>query len=252
MHLGAIDRAGRLPRRTSPVLVVALACAALTQAVCGGALAEEKSMQRMVTVSGSGSVVAEPDIARLTGGFVREGQTAQAALAANTTTMTKVIAGVKAQGIEPRDLQTSSFHVEPVMVYPKDAAKDGPPRITGYRVSNQVTVTVRDLAKVGDVLDRLISSGANQVHGLSFEVSKADSLKDEARRLAVQNAQRRAKLLAEAAGAELGRVVQISEETDGGAPQPAFRAKAMSAGPVPIERGSDVLEARVTATWELK
>lgn len=244
---GAKASRRRMARALGAAAMVAIGAAA---ALCGtGARAEEKRMeQRTVTVSGTGSVLAEPDLARLTAGLVTEGATAKAALAGNTTAMRAVIAEIKAQGIDARDVQTTSFHVEPVMAHPKDGA----PRISGYRVNNQVSVTVRDLDKVGDVLDKLVSSGANQVYGLAFEVSKADSLKDEARKLAVENALRRAKLLATAAGAEVGRVVQISEDTDGGPPQPVFRAKAMSAGPVPVERGAQTLEARVTATWELK
>lgn len=230
-------------------IAVGFACAVVLLAGSGTALAEEKSMQRTITVSGVGTVYADPDIARLTSGLVTEGATAQAALAANTEAMRKVIAEVKAQGIEGKDVQTTSFHVEPVMVHPKD----GPPRISGYRVSNGVSVTVRNIDKVGEVLDRLVSAGANQISGLAFEVSKADILKDDARKLAVENALRRARLLAAAAGAEVGHVLQISEDGEGGPPQPMFRAaKAMSAGAVPVERGTQALEARVTATWELK
>lgn len=212
------------------------------------AFAEEKPMSRTITVSASGSVMAEPDVARLTAGLVTEGATAAAALAANTVAMRKVVDEVKAQGVDAKDIQTTSFHVEPVMTHPKDGA----PRISGYRVSNQVTVSVSKLDSVGNVLDRLVTAGANQVYGLSFEVSKAETLKDEARKMAVANARRRAELLAAAAGAQVGQVVQIAEDAEGGPPQPVFRAKAMSAGPVPIERGQQALEARVTATWELK
>ncbi len=209
----------------------------------------EKPMERTITVSGTAQVLAEPDVARITAGLTTEGATAKAALAANSEAMRKVVTEVKAQAIEPRDIQTSSFNVEPVTVYPKEGQ---PPRISGYRVSNQITVTVRALDNLGSVLDRLVTAGANQVHGLSFEVSKADELKDEARKQAVANALRRARLLAAAAGAEVGRVVQIAEDVEGGPPQPMLRAKAMSAGAVPIERGTQALEARVTATWELK
>jgi uncharacterized protein YggE len=133
-------------------------------------------------------------------------------------------------------------------------AKDGqPPKLRGYRVSNQVVVLVRDLDNLGTVLDDLVAAGANQVHGLAFEVSKAETLKDEARKNAIANALRRARLLAAAAGAEVGEVVQISEETTPDMPMtyaaPRF-AKAQAS--VPIERGTSKLEARVTTTWRLK
>jgi uncharacterized protein YggE len=163
--------------------------------------------------------------------------------------MDKVIAALKAKGIDAKDIQTASFNVEPVMDYPKD----GQPKVRGYRVSNQVVVRVRDLDKLGSVLDDLVSAGANQIQGLSFDVSKAETLKDEARKNAVANALRRAKLLAAAAGADVGEVVQISEDTTSDMPvtfaAPRF-AKAQAS--VPIERGTSTLEARVTTTWRLK
>jgi uncharacterized protein YggE len=136
-----------------------------------------------------------------------------------------------------------------------DYSKDGqPPTLRGYRVSNQVVVLVRDLGNLGTVLDDLVSAGANQIQGLAFEVSKAETLKDDARKDAIANALRRAKLLATAAGAEVGQVLQISEETTPDTPvvfaAPRF-AKAQAAS-VPVERGTSTLEARVTTTWALK
>ena len=123
--------------------------------------------------------------------------------------------------------------------------------IDGYRVSNQVSVLVRDLKALGGLLDKLVSLGANQVNGLSFEVSKAETLKDDARKEAVANARRRAELLAAAAGAEVGDVVTISEEASFGGPRP-MGMRAAKADMVPIEAGTETLEARVTVTWKLK
>ena len=214
------------------------------------AYAEEKMMERTVTVSASGQVSAEPDQARINTGVVSEAATAIEALAKNTDAMKKVIAELKGKGVEAKDLQTSSFNVEPVVVYTKEGA---PPKVTGYRVSNEVAVMVRDLGKLGGVLDQLVSVGANQLHGLSFEVSKAETLKDEARKEAMANALRRAKLLAAAGGAEVGEVLQISEDVTINGPQPVMYAKrAMAAEAVPIEHGSMQLDARVTVTWKLK
>jgi uncharacterized protein len=114
-----------------------------------------------------------------------------------------------------------------------------------------VQVVVRNLDKLGDVLDRLVSLGANEMAGLSFDVSQAEKLKDEAREEAVANAQRRAKLYAEAAGVQLGEVINIDEGGDN-SPRPIFAARALKAEAVPIERGSETLEATVTVTWALK
>jgi uncharacterized protein YggE len=230
---------------------IAVAAVALTGIGTVPSRAEDKAMERTITVSATGTAEAEPDQARITSGVMTEAPTAREALTGNTEAMNKVISELKSKGIDAKDIQTASFNVEPVMDYSKDGQ---PPKLRGYRVSNQVVVLVRDLDKLGSVLDDLVTAGANQIQGLAFEVSKAETLKDEARKNAIANALRRAKLLAAAAGADVGEVLQISEETTPDVPvtfaAPRF-AKAQAAA-VPIERGSSTLEARVTTTWALK
>ena len=238
------------PLLRAPLVKAVVAATLLTVMQPTTTYAEEKALERTITVSATGTAEAEPDQARITSGVTTEALSAREALSANSESMTKVIAELKAKGIDGKDIQTASFNVEPVIDYSKDGQ---PPKIRGYRVSNQVVVLVRDLGKLGDVLDDVITAGANQVQGLSFEVSKADALKDEARKEAVANALRRAKLLAAAAGAEVGQVMQMSEEVTSSGPvpyaAPRFAKAEMS---VPIERGTSTLEARVTVTWALK
>ncbi len=237
-------------RRAALVASVVAATAASSGLVPAGARAEEKRMERTVTVTAAGTVEAAPDQARVNTGVTVEAPTAREALTKNTESMSKVITELKAKGVEAKDIQTSSFNVDPVMVYPKEGS---PPKITGYRVTNQVSVLVRDLAKLGEVLDQLVTVGANQVNSLDFEVSKAETLKDEARKAAMANAYRRAELLAKAGGAELGSVLQIAEDVAFAPPRPyggVRMAKAEMAAP--IEQGTETLEARVTVTWELK
>lgn len=224
--------------------------AALIAAPMLPAIAEEKSMDRTVTVSASGTASATPDEATIQTGVSSEAKTARDALSKNSDAMKKVIAELKKAGIEAKDIQTSQFSIEAVQVYKENA----PPLITGYRASNMVGVRVRDLDKLGEVLDQLVTAGANAMHGISFSVSKAETLKDDARKEAMGNALRRAKLYAAAAGAEVGEIVQISEETAYIPPRPMMTAarSAMAADSVPVERGTQELEARVTATWKLR
>ncbi len=212
--------------------------------------AEDTLLHRTVTVSATATVAAKPDQARISSGVVSEAATARDALSKNTALMTKVITELKTGGIAADDIQTSSFNVEAVTAY--DSRENTPPRITGYRVSNQVGVLVRDLAKLGDVLDKLVTAGANAVSGLSFEVSTADALKDDARKEAMANALRRATLLAKAGGADVGDVMQISEDIVADGPRPFATARMAKAEAVPIESGTSVLEARVTVTYALK
>jgi uncharacterized protein YggE len=241
--------AGRLRFQTSAAsCLLALGILALaTHAV--PAVAEDKTMDRTITVSATGSATAVPDAARIQTGVVFEAATAREALSGNNAAMAKLIAGLKDNGIEAKDIQTSGFNLNPRYTNPRDGQ---PAVIDGYQASNQVEIHVRDLDKLGDVLDRIVTLGANQMNGIEFEVSAAETLRDAARKDAIANARRRAELYAAAAGAKVGRVVQISEG-GGPEPRPYFKAgrvaSAMEA--VPVERGTQSLAANVTVTWEL-
>lgn len=239
-------------RPITPALHCLILAAGVAICTISPVFAEDKAMERTVTVSASGTVSAAPDEASIASGVTSEARTAREALSKNNEAMGKLIAEVKAQGIDGKDIQTTSFNVEPIYIYPKDGEQK--PQITGYRAQNMVSVRVRDLDKLGQVLDQLVTVGANQMNGIAFNVSKAETLKDEARKAAMANALRRAKLFASAAGAEVGEIVQISEDVVSPGPQPVFaRARAMAAeSAVPVERGEQDLEARVTATWRLK
>ncbi|MCV0369292.1 SIMPL domain-containing protein [Filomicrobium sp.] len=207
-------------------------------------------MKRTVTVSASASVEVDPDAASITSGVVSEAATAREALDANTKSMSNLIDGLKAAGITDKDIQTSNFSIHPRHEHnPKDG---GPPKLVGYSVNNSVNVLVRDLPKLGEILDLMVSLGANQMQGMNFIVTNAETLKDDARREAIANAQRRAKLYATAAGAKVGDVVRISEDvsSEEGGPRPMFRAAKMASA-VPVAPGQETLEARVTVTWEL-
>jgi uncharacterized protein YggE len=212
------------------------------------AVADDEKPRRTITVSATGSVAVAPDQARITSGVTAEGATAREALTANSTAMQKVIGELKSGGIDAKDIQTSSFRVEPRYTRPEEGQA---PKIDGYSVTNEVQVLVRDLDKLGDILDRLVTAGANQSSGLSFEVSKAETALDEARKEAVANARRRADLYAAAAGAGVGEVLTITEG-DASPPRPVFARAMKAAAAVPIERGTETLEANVTITWALK
>ncbi len=233
--------------RIGPIILTPLAAGLALVAASLAAAADDKEMHRSITVSASGSVAVEPDMARITSGVTSEAGTAREAVSLNSQAMKEAIAGLKAAGIVPKDIQTSSFRIDPRYT----RAKVGQPSIIdGYRVTNQIKITVRDLDRLGEVLDQLVTLGANQMAGLTFEVSKAESLRDEARTEAVANALRRAKLYAAAAGAEVGEVLRISEGAVGGGPRPV--AMTMRAEAVPIERGAQMLQANVTMTWALE
>jgi uncharacterized protein len=131
-------------------------------------------------------------------------------------------------------------------------AKDGhPTTFSGYRVVNQVRLTVREMKRLGEMLDAAVTLGANQVNGITFDVSNAETLKDEARKQAMVNARRRAELYATAAGAQLGNVLTISEDVNAG-PRPMSMARSAIAGAVPIEGGTRTLTVTVHVTYSLR
>lgn len=214
------------------------------------ALAED-TFHRSITLSGTGETTAAPDLARVTSGVQTEAKSAREALTANNRAMTAVIEGLKQAGIAAKDIQTSNFSVGPHYEYPQNAR----PVLVGYQVSNTVTVTVRDLAKIGETLDRIVTLGSNTINGIGFSIDDPEKLEDEARRLAIADARRKAELYAAAGGFKLGRVLTVVESSSGGPrpPMPYMRtAKMEAADSVPIQGGEQSITVQVNVTWEIE
>ena len=214
-------------------------------------IAAENANKRTVSVAGLGIVKAKPDTASISIGVVSEGDTARSALDKNTAAMSRVNVELKGQNIKQADIQTTSFSVRPKFQHFKDGK---PPAIIGYRVINSVRITVRELKKLGTVLDQAVSLGSNQINGIHFFVSQAAALENEARVKALKNAQEKAKLYATTARARLGKVLTISEQFISRPPQPKFQMarRESVAASVPIEPGEQKIQAEVNVVWELK
>ena len=202
--------------------------------------------ERTIEVVGVGSVPSVPDEARIQIGVVSEAPTSSVALRDNSEAMSKLLALLKQRGIADKDVQTQNFTVSP-------RYQHGPNRQTqlvGYQVHNQVRVRVRELSGLGALLDAVVQHGANRVHGIQFTVGDADKLLDEARRLAIADAQRRAQLYADSAKLALGSVLRIEEL---GAERPVPRAMAMAAAradeAVPVAPGEVETEVRVRVVF---
>jgi uncharacterized protein YggE len=206
---------------------------------------------RTITVSGEGFVDAKPDLAVTSVGVVTQGPTAADALAQNSKRMAGLLDLMKTLGIEAKDVQTSNLAVTPRYSVPDPAQPNGDRVIMGYDASNDVTVRVRDIARIGDVLDKFVSTaGANNLRGLSFDFANPDPLLDEARKNAVADAKRKAALYAQAAGVKLGAVQSIGES--GGYYPKAVMAMAERAAPVPIAAGESRVTANVSITFALE
>lgn len=227
----------------------ALASAALFCMAVASPLRAQDEPKRTISVSASGEVLAEPDRAAIQAGVMTESPTAKTALAGNSKKMAAIINGLKAAGVDAKDIQTSRFDVQPVY----DNPKTGAPTIRGYRVINQVHLTVRAISDLGELIDRIVSLGANQINSIRFEVSDMEVRKDQARREAMRNAIRRASLYAQAAGATLGDVLTINEQVSGGPVSFETRgAGRIAASAAPIAPGQMALEVSVHVTWALK
>jgi uncharacterized protein YggE len=233
--------------RSIGVAAALLVAASLFQARIGMAAEGDKANERTISVSASGTVAAEPDVAYIQTGVATEADTAKEAIARNNAAMARVIDGLKSAGIAAKDIQTTTLNVEPRYTQAKDGR---PATIAGYRVVNQVRLTVRDVKRLGEILDQAISLGANQVHGVHFDLANAETLKDEARKQAMGNAKRRAELYAVAAGVQLGPVVSISESV--GDVRPMAMARTAMASAVPIEAGTRTLAVEVHVTYAIR
>lgn len=200
-----------------------------------------------ISVTGEASVSVPPDLALVDGGVTSEAKTAREASEANNAAMGKVLLALKAAGIEEKNVQTSRLSLQPQYA----PNRTGPSPVVGYRASNRVTIRVRDVTKVANVIDTLVGAGANEIGGINFMVSQASKLLDEARDKAVADARRKAEIYARAAGVALGAPLSISE--DGNAPPMPYRK--MSAGMVaaaPVAQGEETISVTVNVSWSIK
>jgi uncharacterized protein YggE len=196
-----------------------------------------------ITVTGSGSVKAAPDLAEFSFGVETQGQTADEALAKNNAAVQKVIAAIKGAGVAASDIQTQQVSVSPRY------ANDGQ-AITGYSAVNSVSAKIRNLSKAGAVVDAAVKAGANQVYGPTLSISEQSGLYQQALKKAYADARVKAQTIAAAAGVSLGRVVNIVE---GGGFGPVFAESAAAGGDkgVPIEPGLQEIPANLTVTFAI-
>ncbi len=201
----------------------------------------------MISVTGEATISVAPDLAQIDGGVTTEAKTAREASDANNAAMGKVLQALKGAGIAEKDFQTSRLSLQPQSA----PNRPGPIVIVGYRASNHVTIRLRDVARVANVIDTLVGAGANDIGGINFMVSQASKLLDDAREKAVADARRKAEIYARAAGVTLGAPLSISEE---GAPGPVFRGKMVTgmAAAAPVAQGEETLSVTVNVTWAIK
>jgi uncharacterized protein YggE len=226
-------------------LVLGLAVALTLPVLAQDSSPEPGTLERTVTVSGVATIRSAPDQAVVTLGVQTQGATAEEAMASNADSMNDVLAALRDEGIGSNDLATAWINL-----YPNYS--DSGLTIVGYTAENQVYVTVRDMDRIGRVIDRAVEAGANLTSGISFSVSEENEGLDQALQEAVANARDKAEVLAGASGAQLGAVVQVSE-VSAPSPSPLYRdyAVAEAGAAPPIEAPTLETQVSVTVVWEL-
>jgi len=242
--------------RLALVLAAGAAIAAATPALPALAQAPAQAADAAfrattLNLSAHGEAHVAPDQATITLGVQTEAPTAAEAMAQNRTQMNATVAALKARGIEARDIQTSGLNLNPQYVYDQNQ----PPRLTGYQASNQVTVIVRDLAKLGPVADAVVAAGANRINGIAFGLSDPTAAENAARREAVKALAAKAELYAGATGLRIVRLINLSEGGGYTPPQPprpfAMARVAAEAAPTPVEAGELTVRVDVNAMYEM-
>ncbi len=235
-------------------VVFTLLALALIISACGPTTVNQAAPAnlRLLNVNGLGQAFLSPDIAYIYIGVHTEGASASEAVSANKDQTNAVMEAIKSAGVDAKDIRTTNFSIWPSQQYSPEGVATG----TIYIVDNQVYITVRDLDKLGDLLDDTISAGANSINSIQFDVAdKSEALK-EARANAVENAKTQATELAGAAGVELGDIQSINFYDS--SPYPIFEGKgggggfAVADASVPVQPGQLTISVTVSLAYEIK
>lgn len=234
------------------ILFAMIMVLALVLSACGPTTVTQAPPQRTLNVNGTGTVSLTPDIAYIYLGVHSEDPSASEAVSVNNVQTQKVINALKKLGIDPKDIRTTNFSIWPSQNYDPN----GQPLDTKYMVDNTVYVTIRDLAKLGDLLDSVITAGVNTVNSIQFDVADKSAAIKQARDEAVKSAQTQAQELADVAGVKLGDIQNIGFYDS--IPSPTFESGKGGGGgmaasvSVPIQPGQLTLTVTVSMTYEIK
>ena len=239
--------------KTKSLFVIALVMLALLVSACGPSTINQAAPLRTLSVAGSGQAYLSPDIAYIYIGVHTEKLTAAESVAENTAQTETVITAIKDFGIDAKDIRTTNFSIWPMDKY--DPVSGTPTGEKTYAVDNTVYVTIRELDKLGDLLDTVVQAGANTVNSVQFDVADKDEALKTARADAVKDAQEKAKELAEASGLSLGEIQSIGFVDSN--PYPVFDGKgggggAAEAASVPIQPGQLTFTVSVNISYEIK
>ena len=219
----------------------------------GRYIGQEIETKNTLVVSGRGEVYGQPDLALISFAVASEAKTVAEAMAQNSQKMNAVIAFVKSQGIEDKDLKTTTFSLRPRYEWREDLSPQR--QLIGYEARQELEVKVRAMDKIGSLIEGATAAGANQIGDLQFTIDNREELEREAREEAVKNAKDRAKELASLLGVNLVRITNFGEESQA----PTYSLQAFSALETTadekeapqIETGENKIEITVNITYEI-
>ncbi len=240
------------------IFLVALGILAITGiAATAIVMAQRSETEDRFSVNGSGIVYAKADIANITVGLkTGTKKSAAEATADSTEKMNRIIKSLNDLSIEEKDIKTADYSLNPVYNWFEGKGQV----LQGYEVTQNVSVKVRDLAKIGDVIAKTTEQGANQIGNVSFTIDDEYELKNQARELAIQKAKEKAQLIAEQTGMKLGEVKSVYENADISSPIPMYANAKMdlevsnqAALAIPsIQTGQNEIKVEVTLVYEVK
>ena len=234
------------------LLALSLALGATTMTAHAQTLASVGALSdgTLLNVSAQAEARRVPDVATISAGVVTQAADGNTAMRQNAEQMAKVMAAIKAAGIADKDIQTSGISLNPQYRYVENEA----PSITGYQATNTVSLKVRDITKLGKVLDSLAAQGANQINGPSFQIDQPEPVYDEARLAALKKAKDRAETYAKALDLKVRRIISISEGGGGGfrpVPMMAMSARGKAEMDTAVSPGETEVSVSLDVVFEL-
>lgn len=247
-------------RRATP-LTLSLFAAALLLFAHGATMVRADTPPNGITVNGSGTAELPPDEAKVSGSVQTEAATSADALNQNSTTLQAVIAAAQGLGFASSDITTQGLSIYPVFSQTNASSNGGvtpPPTVVGYRATNGITVTVKDLTQVGGLIQTMVGAGINEFNGVSYQLQNPEQLRVTALQTAIGDAQAQAQAAAASMGVQLGGILNFTEQSTS-APVPRVAAQATFVGtsvaapapPPPVQPGPLSGTANVTITYAI-
>ena len=234
-------------------LITLFSISAIFGLAANKASAASHTVVNRISIQGTGVVITAPDIAYINIGVSNQAKTAREALDKNNLAMNNIVDLLSFAQVENSDIQTSNFSINPR--YDRSQNNGQLPKIIGYETFNTLNITIRDLDGLGDILDKVVTSGSNRIDNIRFAVANPQPLQDQARALAAKDALRRAQIYATTLGFELGNIVSITEgssrstpRAEAFMPQGAMMMDSMAKS-TPIEAGEQAITSNVNIVW---